>query len=99
MINKGGEAAGAFAKERARWYRLAGGSKRKHPTGGFARAFNLLASGLCTRVDLYGFSFQPHSSGKYFDKKKQVIHTHMAGLEHWAYRYLMHKGKLCVYGD
>jgi len=99
MILNKGTPASKCAKERARWYRMAGGTRRRHPTGGFARPFQLLASGLCTRVDMYGFSFQPDSSGKYFDKKKAVVSTHLTHFEHWAYRYLMQQGKLCVYGE
>eukprot|EP00958_Prasinococcus_capsulatus_P019032 scaffold2285_cov380-Prasinococcus_capsulatus_cf.AAC.4 len=45
-------------------YRKMGFSGRKHPSGGMARPFNMLASGLCRRIDLYGFSGD--MGGKYF---------------------------------
>uniref|UniRef100_A0A061RAB2 Alpha--sialyltransferase st3gal i-r2 n=1 Tax=Tetraselmis sp. GSL018 TaxID=582737 RepID=A0A061RAB2_9CHLO len=96
ILNKMGGYS-AMVRERFKWYKMAGGGSRNHPSGGFARPFALLASGLCTRVDLYGFSARP--SGKYFNKNAKVLRTHLIKFEHWVYRYLMSVGKLCVYGD
>lgn len=97
IVNKPGGSQ-LYAKERARWYKLAGGTRRRHPSGGFAKALQLLASGLCTRVDMYGFSSKM-TSGKYWDKGAKVLKAHFIHLEHWVHRYLMSQGKVCVYGD
>jgi hypothetical protein len=43
---------------------------RQHPSGGFARPINMLASKLCTRVDLYGFS--GNMGGKYWARADKV---------------------------
>ena len=72
--------------------------RRKHPTGGYSRPLNVIASKLCTRVDLYGFGSR-NGSGKYFKKSAKVRPAHMMAYEHWTFRYLMSKGKLCVYGE
>jgi hypothetical protein len=96
IVNKSG-GGNKYVKERSRWYKMAGASGKNHPSGGFARPLALLASGLCTRVDLYGFSSK--ASGKYFERSFKVLDTHMMGFEHWVYRYLQSKGKLCVYGE
>lgn len=80
-------------------YHLQGANlRRKHPTGGYSRPLNVIASGLCTRVDLYGFGSR-NSSGKYFKKSAKVRPAHMMAYEHWTFRYMMHKGKVCVYGE
>mmetsp|Transcript_46125 Transcript_46125/g.76861 ORF Transcript_46125/g.76861 Transcript_46125/m.76861 type:complete len:524 (-) Transcript_46125:80-1651(-) len=100
-------AAGAnhFARERRKLYALVGSSgtgrnpKPKHPSGGFARPLNLLASKLCTRIDLYGFSGGMVPGGKYFAPREKVRPAHALDFEHWSYRWLMSQGKLCVYGD
>jgi len=90
--------AAPFARARRELYSLAGGGgRRNHPSGGFSRPLNLLASGLCKRIDLYGFG--GFSSGKYFAKSRKVMAAHLMGFEHWVYRYLQSKGKLCIYGD
>jgi hypothetical protein len=111
-MKKGGKhiflrAAGAnhFARERRKLYALVGSSgtgrnpKPKHPSGGFARPLNLLASKLCTRIDLYGFSGGMVPGGKYFAPREKVRPAHALDFEHWSYRWLMSQGKLCVYGD
>lgn len=90
-------AANPLARDRRAMYRLLGRGSRKHPSGGFSRPLNILASKLCTRVDLYGFSGL--GGGKYFSKGAKVRAAHDMPFEHWAYRWLMSKGKLCVYGD
>jgi len=92
-----GAGANFFARERRKLYRLAGVEGRRHPSGGFARPINLLASKLCTRIDLYGFS--GGMGGKYFAKNEKVSQAHAMAYEHWAYRYLMSEGRLCIYGD
>ena len=82
----------------ARRYHLYGASRRKHPTGGYSRPLNIIASKLCTRVDLYGFGSR-NSSGKYFKKSAKVRPAHIMSFEHWTFRYMMSRGKLCVYGE
>jgi hypothetical protein len=70
--------------------------KTKHAsTGGFKLAMSVLASGLCTRLDLYGFSSK--GGGRYF--KNAVVNTvHLIGLEHYALRVAMEEGYgVCVY--
>lgn len=96
ITNKNG-GYNTMGRERGKWYTLAGAKAKNHPSGGFARPLSLLASGLCTRVDIYGFSARP--TGKYFQRKFKVLPTHMMPFEHWVYRYLQSIGKLCVYGD
>lgn len=70
--------------------------KTKHAsTGGFKLAMSVLASGLCTRLDLYGFSSK--GGGRYF--KNAVVNTvHLIGLEHYALRVAMEENYgVCVY--
>ena len=86
-----------FARLRRELYGLYGAGSRKHPSGGWARPMNVLASKLCTRVDLYGFS--GNMGGKYFATSQKVRPAHAMSFEHWTYRYLQSQGKLCVYGD
>ena len=95
LLRAGG--AHPIARLRRELYGLYGASGRKHPSGGWARPLNVLASKLCTRVDLYGFSGD--MGGKYFAKAVKVRPAHEMGFEHWTYRYLQSQGKLCVYGD
>ena len=96
IVNKNG-GYNMMLRERIKWYEMAGAGPKNHPSGGFSRPLSLLASGLCTRVDIYGFSSRP--SGKYFEKSFQVLPTHKMDFEHWVHRYLQKKGRLCVYGD
>eukprot|EP00873_Tetraselmis_striata_P021946 jgi/Tetstr1/442210/TSEL_030357.t1 len=96
IVNKRG-GGNKFIRERSKIYKMAGAGGKNHPSGGFSRPLSVLASGLCTRVDLYGFSSKP--SGKYFERSFKVLDTHMMGFEHWVYRYLMSQGKMCVYGE
>jgi len=90
-------AANHFARLRRKLYMTLGYTGSKHPSGGWARPINLLASKLCTRIDLYGFS--ANMGGKYFKPSERVRPAHVMSFEHWTYRYMMSKGKLCVYGD
>ena len=69
-----------------------------HPcssSGGFKLATDVLASNLCTRVDLYGYTAK--GSAKYFNRGKQMNTVHIMGLEHWVYRAAMEAEMLCVY--
>ncbi|GAQ78900.1 sialyltransferase family protein [Klebsormidium nitens] len=70
-------------------------------SNGFEIVLGVISSGLCSRVDLYGFSAQ--GNGKYFvdvESKNlgaQMLFKHVAGLEHWVYREAMARGMLCIY--
>jgi hypothetical protein len=86
-----------IARLRRELYALYGAKSAKHPSGGWARPLNVLASKLCTRVDIYGFSGD--MGGKYFAKAMKVRPAHEMMFEHWTYRFLQSQGKLCVYGD
>jgi hypothetical protein len=65
------------------------------PAGGFKFALDVLASGLCRRIDLYGYTAQ--GSGKYFKRASLMKPVHISGLEHWVYREAQAMGLLCVY--
>ena len=75
--------------------------KLPHPTGGISRAralLHLLRSGICSRLDMYGFSV---GGGKYFQPEKTVSHAHPIQSENYFYRLWMAtgvQGKFCVYG-
>jgi hypothetical protein len=74
------------------------GIRKGQPTGGWARLMALIDSGVCTRVDVYGFSA---GGGKYFNTQATVKEAHVIRVEHFALRMLMAtgaKGKVCVYG-
>ena len=64
-------------------------------SGGNKLAGDILASGLCTRVDLYGYTAK--GTAKYFNKGKAMSTVHIMGLEHWAYRLAQQEGMMCVY--
>jgi hypothetical protein len=96
IVNKNG-GYNTMLRERAKWYTMAGAKAKNHPSGGFSRPLSLLASGLCTRVDIYGFSSR--ASGKYFQRSFKVLPTHLMKFEHWVYRFLQSKGRMCVYGE
>lgn len=69
--------------------------RRNSPSGGFKLAAAFLASGFCTRLDLYGYS--AYGGGRYF-KDHAVDTVHLVGLEHWSYRTAMEAGHgVCVY--
>ena len=53
------------------------------------------ASGLCTWVDLYGYTAK--GTAKYFNKGKAMSTVHIMGLEHWSYRLAQQEGMMCVY--
>ena len=55
----------------------------------------VMASGLCTRVDLYGYTAK--GSAKYFNRGKTMSSVHLMGLEHWTYRLAQQLGMACVY--
>uniref|UniRef100_A0A7S0N8T3 Peptidase C1A papain C-terminal domain-containing protein n=1 Tax=Pyramimonas obovata TaxID=1411642 RepID=A0A7S0N8T3_9CHLO len=68
---------------------------RHSPSGGFGLAWAVISSGLCERVDLYGFSAE--GGGRYF-KNAVVNVVHKIGLEHWSYRQAMESGHgVCIY--
>ena len=75
--------------------------KIPHPTGGISRVrslIQLLRSGVCDRLDMYGFSV---GGGKYFQPEKVVSHAHPIQSENYFYRLWMAtgvQGKFCVYG-
>ena len=70
--------------------------KVKHSSsGGFKLALSVLASGLCTRLDLYGYS--SYGGGRYF-KNAVVNVVHKIGLEHYVLRTAMEeKFGVCMY--
>jgi hypothetical protein len=96
LLRSGG--AHPIARLRRELYQLSGTPSKMHPTGGWARPLNVLASKLCERVDVYGFSGN-NRGGKYFAKNLEVRPAHNMPFEHWSLRYLQSKGKLCVYGE
>ncbi|KAK3271123.1 hypothetical protein CYMTET_20508 [Cymbomonas tetramitiformis] len=51
------------------------------PTGGWARVMALIDSGLCTRLDIYGFSA---GGGKYFARSSLVKQVHVINVEHYT---------------
>jgi len=63
--------------------------------GGFKLALDVLASGLCKRIDLYGYTAR--GSGKYFKRESYMKPKHISGLEHWVYREAQAMGLMCVY--
>ena len=65
------------------------------PTTGFKRVMAIIASGLCSRVDLYGYS---SGGGKYFHQKAKPLKHHSLAAEHYAYRVLMSRDRVCIYG-
>lgn len=77
------------------YHRQKGTTEKHSPSGGYGLALTVIASGLCKRVDLYGFS--SYGGGRYF--KNAVVNTvHSIGLEHWVYRVAMEEGLgVCVY--
>lgn len=68
---------------------------RGSPSGGYKLAGDILASGLCNRVDLYGYTAK--GTGKYFNRGKTMSSVHIMGLEHWSYRLAQQEGMMCVY--
>jgi hypothetical protein len=64
-------------------------------SGGFKLAGDILASGLCTRVDLYGYSSE--GAGKYFNLGKTMSSIHLMGLENFIYRVAQEQEMMCVY--
>jgi len=65
------------------------------PAGGFKFALDVLASGLCKRIDLYGFTAR--GSAKYFKRESYMKPRHISGLEHWVYREAQSQGLVCIY--
>ena len=71
--------------------------KCTRPAGGLG-PLNLLASRLCERIDVYGFSGN-NRGGKYFARKLEVRPAHNMPFEHWTSAPFDEHGKLCVYGE
>ena len=75
--------------------------KLPHTTGGISRVralVQLLRNGVCSRLDIYGFSV---GGGKYFEPTKVVSQAHPIQSENYFYRLWMAtgvQGKLCIYG-
>jgi hypothetical protein len=70
------------------------------PAAGLMRTQMLVKSGLCTSVDLYGFSTKGSvRSGKYFDKKAIVTKGHTIDWDGWILSAMMDLGYICVYGS
>ena len=68
---------------------------RHAPSGGFRLAMSVIASGLCKRLDIYGYSAA--GTGRYF-KSAVVNAVHISGLEHFFFRTAMEeKLGICVY--
>ncbi|KAK3240691.1 hypothetical protein CYMTET_49486 [Cymbomonas tetramitiformis] len=72
------------------------GSKLRRATTGFKRALGIVASQLCSRIDMYGFS---SGGGKYFARSSEPFSYHVLAAEHFAFRVLMAQQNVCVYGD
>ena len=76
--------------------------KIHHTSGGITRLramIQMLRSGMCSRLDIYGFSAD--GGGKYFEPRKKVSTAHVINGENYYYRLMMATGvhgKLCVYG-
>eukprot|EP00898_Chlorokybus_atmophyticus_P006059 jgi/Chlat1/6454/Chrsp45S00469 len=68
---------------------------RQTPPGGYKWALQIMSSGLCTRIDMYGYTAK--GTGKYFDRGATMRSVHNAGLDHWAYRLAMELGPVCIY--
>ncbi|KAK3247652.1 hypothetical protein CYMTET_42853 [Cymbomonas tetramitiformis] len=71
-------------------------AKRRRPTTGFKRVITMIGSGLCSRIDLYGFS---SGGGKYFARNSFPRGLHIYPAEHLAYRVLMEENQVCIYED
>eukprot|EP00899_Mesostigma_viride_P011437 jgi/Mesvir1/20294/Mv19897-RA.2 len=73
------------------------------PSIGFVMVYAIIHSGLCSHVDLYGFT--PDGAAHYFegvsaakrDAAGDMNPKHVAGLEWFAYKVAMANGKLCLY--
>ena len=58
----------------------------------------IIESGVCSRVDVYGFS---GGGGKYFSRREKVKASHLPELEHYTRRLLSAsgvRGNVCIYG-
>lgn len=71
-------------------------NKRQTPTYGFQLLTALIASRLCLRIDVYGFSAL--GGGLYYDSSNYLSTEHISGLEHWVYRQAMAEEMgVCLY--
>mmetsp|Transcript_12676 Transcript_12676/g.35669 ORF Transcript_12676/g.35669 Transcript_12676/m.35669 type:complete len:351 (+) Transcript_12676:105-1157(+) len=76
--------------------------KQIHLTTGFSLIASLLSSGMCTSMDVYGFSSVP--SFKYFSEEDSYRNHlprpgHVLGLENYLLKVAQHMGLLCIYAD
>jgi len=70
------------------------------PAAGLMRTQMLVKSGLCTSIDIYGFSTKGSvRSGKYFDKKAIVTKGHTIDWDGWILSAMMDLGYICIYGN
>eukprot|EP00899_Mesostigma_viride_P016206 jgi/Mesvir1/24587/Mv21909-RA.1 len=65
------------------------------PMGGLKLALNVLSSGLCSRVDFYGFTAR--GGGKYFNRGAMLKALHAPGLAHMMLAQAMAAGRACIY--
>jgi hypothetical protein len=83
-----GHAYGGYKEERGTFVGSA--------SGGSKFAMDVLASGLCERVDLYGYT--PQGSAKYFNPEGNSMNlVHIIGLENWMYRVAQEEEMMCVF--
>ena len=64
-----------------------GKQKQRSPSSGFTSALHLIFSGFCTRIDLYGFSFD--CGGAYHDRGHIMQLLHNCELESWIFHHFM----------
>jgi len=61
--------------------------KPRGPSSGFTSALQIILSGLCEKVDIYGLS--PNCGGYYHDRKITMKLHHSCELESWVLHYIM----------
>jgi len=75
-----------------------GRKKPRGPSSGFFDAMQLIFSGFCNRIDLYGFSF--NCGGAYHNTKLLMQISHNCELESWILHHIMKEHQelgTCVY--
>lgn len=73
------------------------GKKARGPSTGFREILNVLSSGFCSSLDIYGTT--PNCGGYYYNKKYVMKLHHSCELESWALHYLMRQSQtnVCVW--
>jgi len=73
------------------------GHKKRGPTTGFRQILNILMSGFCDTLHIYGTT--PNCGGYYHATSNVMKVHHSCELESWALHYLMHSSQahLCVW--